>query len=107
MELGRKDADGGGNYGYPGWLPNGPEENEVTHKVEKPTKNRIEKQMTNWRIYLQHLCCKGLMSLLYKELLQINEDDEQHLVNGHGQAIYWRHMWGLEAYKKLSVLPDT
>lgn len=77
MELGREDADRAGSCGSSGWLPNESEGNKVTHQGGKPPKNKIEKSMTNWRIYFQHLCCRGLMSLLYKELLQINKDDEQ------------------------------
>lgn len=48
--------------------------------------------MANWRNTFNISAVEGgFMSLLYKELLQINKDDEQFLGKRHGQASYYSY----------------
>lgn len=90
MGPGREDAElmGEEAMASPAGFPNESAGNKVTRQGKKPAKIKWRGKWQTGENTFHIPAARGSKSLLYKEFLQINKDDEHPVGKGHGQAIY-------------------
>ena len=72
----------------------------------KETMNKTKRQPTNWKkIFANHISNKGLISKIYKELIQLknkkNKQPDQNMGRGYEQTFFQRCIDDQQAHKKM------